>query len=656
MNQTSGVNEVGKYSASDLAKIKAAWYAAFEKAKDAKSDFTASAKEVRKYYAERHNDVYKGYNAKGFWQGATIPKTYEGVKVFGSFLHQNAPIRRVEGKSFNDPLAEVMEAYLKYTSRELDLRRHGRISLDEALITGKGLLFTEIDAYTGLVYSRHESVDNQLIDPDTTNIEDTWWRAYMCKEPKWKFMRKYGEAAKGVVAEEDISSGSDDNAFSDNEKEDFRGTTQNLVTYWKVYSKMGVGYRMKSAGGKDEASNEQAIDDYKMIILAPGIDKPVFIGEWPTPYWADTRSMGWPGSELMFSREPNKPWPISPFKPALPLQKWIDWAYSFMLRKVATTSRDVVVMPKRLDEEQKAVVLNEAMQDLEALYVDDTNMEDIRKVFATLQFPAMNGDLLTAIQMAEQKFREVTGLHEILSGITEASYRSAEEARVKDRNSRSRVEDMNQEIEVWHSHAARKEAIALRYHFGHDPEYIYKILGEEAAMKWAEVGQAGTSMRAVMREYEYNIEEGSMRRQTPQVRAEYSQEMMDLLFGAMLQTGSYDACNNIISEWCKARAIQNPDRFFVGTTVVDGQQVTNEQNRQMMMEQEQAQMQEQQQAEQQMQAEQAGSNANEVQMQMVQQKAQADLAKQAMQNQSNEKIAEANLLEKMLGSANAGGM
>ncbi len=649
IQDSSRLNEVLNYSPQDQMLIKAAWLDAIEKGRDAKKDFDATAREVKLYYSKRHDHIYTGYSPRGFWQCATIAKTYEGVKILGSFLHQSAPVRRVEGKAYDDQLAEVIEQYEDYAARELDLRRHGRLALEEALLTGKGVLITELDRYTGLVYSRYECVDNMLVDPDTAGIEDCWWVAFRCCEPKWLFERKYGAVAKDVNGTQDAG----DSAIGDDygeKKRDYQGSTQNLVSYWKIFSKMGAGLRMQAGGGKKDG--DTAYDDYKFIIIAPGVDRPVFIGPWPTPYWADTRSMGWPNSDLAFARVPGSPWPMSIFGPAMPLQKWIDWAYSFLLRKVATTSRDIVVMPKRLDEQQRAVVLNEAQQDLEALYVDDANIEDIRKVFATLQFPQMNGDLLTAISMAEAKFREITGLHEILSGITEASYRSAEEARVKDRNSRSRVEDMNQEVEVWHSHAARKEAIALRYHYGADPQYIYEILGEQAAQVWQQYGSA--SLKSIMREYSYTIEEGSMRRLNPQVRAEQAQSLMDMLYAPLLQTGSYDGCNNIVAEWCKSNQIKNPERFFINTTVIDGQVVTPEQQRQMLAEQEQMLAQQQQVAAQEQQAAAQAGNANDVQLQMVESKNQADLIQQQMKNDAQTEKLQAGLLEKMLSGEQGG--
>jgi hypothetical protein len=649
------VNELDQYTEDQLSRIKEAWVAAIEAGKKAKEDFHKSGLEVMKFYGRAHElDTLDGKRPDGWWRQATINKTFEGVKIFGSYLHQQSPTRRVQG-SGDDQLAGILEKLLKYSARELDLRRHGRKGVVDGLTKGRGVLWTEIDEHTQLVHSRHESVDNILVDPDGTGPDDYWWIARMRREPIWKFKRKYGDAAKDVKPDQDVTG----TANEEEQNKKLAGKSQDLVTYWEIYSKMGDGLRAKKAeegvaGPADDGADEQnRWKDYRLIILAPTEDAPVHIGEWPTPYWADVRSMGWPCAFWDSAANPGQPWPISIFKVGLPIQKWIDWAYSFLLRKVRTTCRDIVVVPERLTEKQRAVVRNDAMRDLEIMYADDTQIDDIRKVFTVLQFSQMNGDLLKAIEMAEQKFREVTGLHEILMGISDASFRSAEEARVKDRNSRSRVDDMSQEIEVWHTEAARHEAIALRFHFGHRPELIAELLGPEAAEAWG-MFQAG-DLKSIMREYGYSIEAGSMRRVTPEVRVDQSQMAMETLLPILMETGSLEQANNLINEWCEARQIPNPERFHIATTVVEGSLVTPAQ-----MQQQAAAQQEQIQAEaqevfKQAEAEAQGNVVTQGQIAMNQAQNQTEIIKEQMRNASAEKQTAVKAVAALMKPAAGGG-
>lgn len=639
-------NEVQSYKLADLQRIKGAWLENIRKGKEEKRDFDVTAVELMKYYARAHTDLYDNHQEVGVWAKATINKTFEGVKIFGPALYEQNPVRMVNSENANDPFPAVMGKYLNYVTRELDRRRHARLSIDEALIKGAGLGWTEIDRHTGLAYTAYRTVEDLILDPDARGVEDIWWLAILCREPLWNFKRTYGAAADGVKACTSKGDGSSDDQDAQKRQE---AKSQDYIVYWKIYSKMGDGLRIKQTG--EASPNDDGLQDrrkdYRLIVLCPDAEKPTFIGDWPTPFWADTLSMGWPCAMVDFAREPNKVWPISIFKAGLPLQKWIDWAYSFLLKKVRSTCRDVVVMPERLNDQQKAVIKNEANLDLEVMYAKDEQLDDIRKIFQVIQFPAMNGDILKAIDMAELQFQKVTGLYEILYGQSGASYRSAQEAIVKDRNSRLRIDDMGREVVCWENINARHEAICARMHVSQ--QQIAEMLGPEAAQAWG-VYRPGDLTR-VTREYQYAIETGSLRPLGPNEMVEQTNLALQTLSPIYGNAGAWAAMNRLIGDWAKYRQIPKPEELMIPLQDGGGGQMMTPAQVQMQQQQQQAQQQAEQQAAMQkamLEGEQTAEamtqlkiaqEGNATKQGIAQLKAQTDLQKTVMTTQAQQKIA-----------------
>lgn len=627
------------HTPEDLQRIKSFWEQAIERAREAKKTFNEDASTILSYFAKDHSKLYEGYQSQGFWKAATINKTFELVKIFGPALYEQSPYRVVTGSQPDDPFPETLQKVLNYTVRELDLRRHARQGIDEALIKGQGVLWTEVDRRTGLQYSHWMSCDDLLIDPDARSFEDRWWIARVQRTPLWEFRRRFGQAAEGIRP----SGASKEEATAGPEEKKEGEQTKDLVTYWEIYSQMGDG--IAAHRDDNDPKTYAPVDDNVMIVLVPG-QRVVRVGPWPTPFWADVRTMGWPCSLLEFAREPNAVWPVPLLKPALPIQKWIDWAYSFLLRKVQTSTRDIIVAPKRLTESQKAVIRNDSQADLEIMYVDDSQLQDVKKIFEVLNFGQMNGDLLRAIQMAEEQFAKITGLNEILYGSTPQAFRSAKEADVKDRNSRLRIDDMGREVVEWNNVAARHEAICGRWHVS--AEKIAQCLGPQAGEVWGAYKTG--DINRLMREYEYSIESGSMRPVGPQEMREDSMLALQTLAPIYGQAMAWAPLNRLIYDWAKARQMPKPEELQIPVSPLNGQMASPAQQQQA---EEQRRMAEQQQLEAaKQQAMQEGledadsmvklkiaQEDNAAKMGVAQLKARTDMMKVQMQSQTQVKVA-----------------
>jgi hypothetical protein len=92
-------------------------------------------------------------------------------------------------------VARLFEELLNYTPAETNLRDESRLVVDEALIKGMGVWWTELcEMPSGLrtVGSFFDTVDNLFLDPDATRWEDCAWYVRRCIHPTWQIEREYG--------------------------------------------------------------------------------------------------------------------------------------------------------------------------------------------------------------------------------------------------------------------------------------------------------------------------------------------------------------------------------------------------------------------------------------------------------------------------------
>jgi hypothetical protein len=303
----------------------------------------------------------------------TVNKVAEMVELFGPTLYHRNPIRQVNPRQlpvlpievFGDPAdpnvqlgyqqmmqqllqeratdkarASLLQYYLNYTPNALDLKTESRWAIDEALIKGMGCLFTEVYQPAGMsgkmIGSFYETVDNVLIDPDGESLTHAQWVARRCVHPVWQVEEEYGLAPgtlRGNV-ESYTQQASVAVAGSDGDYNRKRGLTNDLIVYWKIYSKMGLGGKL-SGSGMANTPDPSALDStlaaygpYTYLVIAAEVPYPLNLPpdviaqapeqeiqqrvQWPTPFWADD---SWPFTPIAFHWVPRQVWPMSHIKP-----------------------------------------------------------------------------------------------------------------------------------------------------------------------------------------------------------------------------------------------------------------------------------------------------------------------------------------------------
>jgi hypothetical protein len=204
-------NETGE----DVLKgIATSWLKKIELALKHKRPFTEDAREAMDFFDGPHNWFWRDTYARheyGYNRTIAPPafrmqcnRVFEAVKLFGSVIYHRNPVRTVSPARYpfvnpedvgvvdqpslmayqqaaqetmkqaevRKSVALLMEKYLNYTPNELDLKTHSRRVVDEAIIKGMGLWWTELvtlpGSQQGIVGSFADSVDNFTMDPDAT--------------------------------------------------------------------------------------------------------------------------------------------------------------------------------------------------------------------------------------------------------------------------------------------------------------------------------------------------------------------------------------------------------------------------------------------------------------------------------------------------------
>lgn len=535
-----------------------------------------------------------------------VNKASECVQLFGPVLYHRNPDRKVNPRKpvmmpiqlFGDPndpnvqqmyaqaiqapsqqqsaidvtRATLLEAYLNYTPTALNLKRESRMTIDEAIIKGAGVLWCETYDAGGfkMVGNFYDTIDNLRLDPDAERREDCKWVARRRFQPVWEVEQKFGLPPGTLEAhEESHSQMAAVDQTKDGDYNRRRGDTNDIVKYWEIWSKMGMGGNLK---GIDEAAKEADVfGPYIYLAVCEGYECPLNIPhgmeeieeiaprvKWQAPFWADD---DWPFSLLAFHEVPRSIWPMSHLKPAMGELRFINWVYSFLATKIKQAIKDKMVCWKGLAEEVKrALTSGDDYALIEVTKEAGLNPSDI---VAYLQHPEFQKDIWTVLQAVENNFAMRTGLSELMYGMSSTQLRSAQEASLKGDQLRIRPDDMANKVEDFMTEVARKEALMARWVLG--PEDIQPIMGPTAAGMWERLVSPANPTE-ILHQLEYRIEAGSIRKPNRDKEVADANAAMQTLMPVLTPwaqaTGDIGPVNAIITQWCKASMIE-PGPFLM---------------------------------------------------------------------------------------------
>jgi hypothetical protein len=674
-------------SSHPTAPIVDLWLQKIKDAKKHKHDrFGRYADECMKFFDGAHDWMWKGEYAKapgGFLdkesQGAaptfrmTVNRVFEAVALFGPVLYHRNPVLQVTprfgpevapeslGINPEDPQmqqhythfqtqrkfiseikrthASIKEHYLNWLQHEADKKVQCRRAINEAIIKGMGLLWTEMYQPKGSEIrhpkSHYLSVDDLVIDPDAQYWEDIQWIARKVVHPTWLVDKKFklkGELTGNMESLGTQGMYKSKGGKTSSEKRDAK--TFDLLEYWEVYTKCGFGDRLRSAknSSKESKYNWGKFGDFNYLAVSRDVPFPlnlpsedlknksfeeVFMQvQWPIPFWTDG---GWPFSKLSFHDKPKEIWPISLIKPAIGELRFVNWCMSFLADKVAASSTTYVAIAKAAGAEIQDQIKS-GLGPYTHIEIAELFGRSVQDVVSFLDAPQFNSDIWTMVSQVLDLIDKRTGLTELIYGLSgPTQIRSAAEAEIRNQNVSIRPDDMSSQVEDWLSTCAMKEMEAAEWSLSADD--VRPVLGASAAYIWTKQIKSQRFEKTV-RDYDYRVEAGTARKPNKVNRVrqlnEFAQIAMPQLqqFAAQGNPGPYNA---LIEDWAKANDL-DPARYMVAEEPGPGPEEQQQQQMQAQQQAQEQQMQQQQQMqEQQMQAEaQAEQQKQQVEMQMKQ--------------------------------------
>lgn len=495
--------------------------------------------------------------------------------IWAAMAEQEASRGRV-----SDARAALLQFYLNYLPNEIGLKDSSRMAIDQTLIAGMSTLWPTLRQPVGsnmrLLDAEYVSIFDVLIDPDPNSIKGAYWWARRRIRPVWEVEAERGYAPGELKGHYESANeqGANRSRRGTKTKREF-GQTNDLIEYWEIYSRMGLGHRIKDKVIDPEVrALSEEFGDYCYIEVAKGVPFPLNLpsqvladpqlsfqqAQWPIPFYLDGRP---PFAHLAFHEIPDELYPTSPLKPGLGELKFISWCMSYLATKIRTTCRDFVAIQKSAGEDLKNRILHGS--DLTLIEIEKVH-GTISEVVQFLQHPAFNGDIWKVLQAVTIAFEQRVGLNELMYAMSSRQMRSAEEASIKGAQMNIRPGDMLNKTEDFLTDLGRMWAIAARWHItGQD---VLPILGPTNASLWEQLVMSA-DITAITREIDLRVESGSTKKPNFDADSQNMQQALTVMLPHLIvqaqQSQDYSVVNRLLKDWAASNQLDHPEAYEIKT-------------------------------------------------------------------------------------------
>jgi len=567
----------------------------------------------------------------------------------------------------------LLDNWLNYTPREMPdggMTLHSEKCCVDALISGRGVLMPRDYKMQGsprkLTGCFWESSENILIDPDATHMGNAQYMIVRCCEPRWLVERERGYAPgalKSAAGTETLNSRLNrSDLYSRRKNSSQSGESYDTIVYYKIWSRMGVGGRLKEGSQSNLAKPylDKVVGDFAYIEIAEGISHPLNANpaklrdasdtqvrdmfQWPIPYWIDNR---WPAALLDFYHRDDMPYPIPPMSAALGPLIYMNIAMSNLANRVWSSSRDFIcIVESAWDTVSKYFKKGD---DLALIKVPQIFAGDMEQIVKFMKQPPVSADMYQMLDRMSQEFVMASGLSPTLYGVAGgAQTRSAKAEENREVAAGIRPQHMAKKVDDHQAEVAEMEKQAAYYQL--DAEDVRGRVGDAGAALWQRYVIDEPEPERIVRSMRCTVDAASGRRPN---RTRDAENMRQLLPAVLPELGSH----------ANATGDTKPVNWFLkmlGESIEQDVSGAEMGPRVPMPPPPEIQQQQQQMAEQEMAATQAKTQADIVKAQAALAKAQADqqgnlidaeLKKQELGQKSQEAQleAEANLTELLFG-------
>jgi hypothetical protein len=632
------------------------WLSLIREAKKIKHElFGQYADESAKFYDSVHNFMWEseyssgkgGFLAEDTFGSTGFPyfricvnRVFEAVALFGPALYHRNPNIMVQPKSpptmtpadlgmdEQDPAqAEMVQAvmgqqqmkkaqeeaigklcqhYLNWLQLENDKKVQARRAVNDAIIKGLGLLWTELVKPSGSSISYPRSVymscDDLVKDPDARYQEDVQWIARKCVHPVNLVEEKYGMkpgSLRGSIQSVKNSTGrraKNDKASGKKDSKSF-----DLIEYWEIYSKNGAGQFLKDYPKKDKnvTFDLSVLGKYCYLAVCDDLPFPLNIphelleaheeapseetaealkssAQWPIPFWEDEGcNNGWPVSELGFYESPDHIWPIPLIKPAIGEIRFVNWVMSFLADKAAASCTTYLGIAKQAADDLREQVQGKRGP-FTTLEITQLTGKPLAEIISFLEAPQFDEKVWTMVAEVMELIDKRTGLTELVYGLSGRQMRSAEEARIKNESTTIRPDEMASKTEDFLSNVAMKEMEAAIWAL--KPQDWLPVLGEAGTSVFVKnVFGEGEKVNEdfyehVVRNFTFRVEAGSARKPNKDGKVEQLTALANYYLPtaqAFALGGRIEPFNAFMADMCDALDL-DPEKYQLPAPPQDG--------------------------------------------------------------------------------------
>ena len=604
-----------------LGPIVNGWISRLASARLSKERFDTTARICRQFFGNAAKAMWEDEFKKEFFPTIEQPafminlnKAFELVALIGPALYWQNPDRMVRANEvpdqttlamlmgIQDPeqlemlqqvqqmtavqkeaLCELNSLYLNYSQKEQPgtLMAEARKAIDESLITGLGLVWTEAYQHpaTGefLTRNSHGSVDDLFLDP---GCKDPDWHdaqyiiAHHC-EPIWMAERRFGYEP-GYLAGKGTRVSPEHNAVRQpNTGQEYYS---DMIDWYEVWSRTGVGARISGVRTKEAQFLDATLGDNVYLCFTPGVHHPLNIPphllengtvedvkeacRWRTHNYGPVHEVHidnrWPVSPLVHHKVPGSAWPMAPLGPGIGYLIAINLIVVSKLQQSWDRRRDIVgVSSISADEVMQALRGNESPAVIHLKAAANIPVSDLVQY---LNRPSTQDDLLAWLEFLMTEFTKATGLNDLYYGMSQRQARVASDVETKQQAANIRPDQMALNVVNWVKHFSTNELwLASKVVQG---EQLIYLLGEYGAVAWDTMFRA-KPLELLVKECECDIDPKDLK------RPNYAKDLDALQFVAPTyfqtamayaqQTGNSNPLNSFLKKMFEAMDLRQFD-------------------------------------------------------------------------------------------------
>lgn len=444
--------------------------------------------EVMRYaYAKEFDFLYQDFDPEIFFK-AKCAKAAQFVEIMGAALYPSDPKMVVNSYEWSTPLQRarhpIEEQYADYAARRGELHAHMRRCVADALIGGRGIMWTGFNSRKKCVQHVFDTVDNFLIDPDARCADEANWVARRRVKPRWWLAATYPDSAEQITklekTQEKASDGTTAKRTSDT------SASSDLIEYWEVYLRVGIHNYAPSLMGPSEGADAAqkyglGTDDPLKLCVADG--QVLSIEPWEIPFHQDDL---WPCEWLDLREKPGSLWPSAPMETGLGHLRALNYGYTTFINHIRNALRTSFMVAsyngQGMTDEQAIKIIKGKDMEMVRVTINGNELK-LSDMIQQLMIDPRTMEFEKFLQIVNTEFEKETGLYEVLyTGSTPTQIRNATTAEMIRNSSQSRIEDMRTVMNKFMGKLAYKYTFGARYL--HTPEDIGQFFGPQAAQVW----------------------------------------------------------------------------------------------------------------------------------------------------------------------------